>query len=199
MKQIAGLATAVAIMFAASNAAAAITYLANRAVGTGFVNLSITTDGTIGVLAAGNIVGWSIETNDGIFSIDLIGPGDAQNSLTVFGSALTATTTNLYFDFGTNYDIFGNNNAPRSYVEFSRTSFMPFELRSFGWQNGNYAVSAPPSEYIFELSGGVPYTEYSGNRIVASTAIPEPATWALMIGGFGLAGAALRRRRVAAA
>jgi PEP-CTERM motif len=30
-------------------------------------------------------------------------------------------------------------------------------------------------------------------------AVPEPTTWALMIGGFGLAGAALRRRRAAAA
>ena len=30
-------------------------------------------------------------------------------------------------------------------------------------------------------------------------AVPEPATWAMMIGGFGLAGAALRRRRAAAA
>lgn len=29
--------------------------------------------------------------------------------------------------------------------------------------------------------------------------VPEPATWALMIGGFGLAGASLRRRRTAAA
>jgi hypothetical protein len=31
------------------------------------------------------------------------------------------------------------------------------------------------------------------------TSVPEPATWALMIGGFGLAGAALRRRRAATA
>jgi hypothetical protein len=30
-------------------------------------------------------------------------------------------------------------------------------------------------------------------------AVPEPATWAMMIGGFGLAGAALRRRRGAIA
>ena len=30
-----------------------------------------------------------------------------------------------------------------------------------------------------------------------TTGVPEPASWALMIGGFGLAGAALRRRRAA--
>ncbi|MGZ3376624.1 MAG: PEPxxWA-CTERM sorting domain-containing protein, partial [Phenylobacterium sp.] len=31
--------------------------------------------------------------------------------------------------------------------------------------------------------------------VAGGGAVPEPASWALMIGGFGLAGAALRRRR----
>lgn len=40
---------------------------------------------------------------------------------------------------------------------------------------------------------------YSGNgfAIAGSGAVPEPATWALMIGGFGMIGAAMRRRPTA--
>lgn len=36
-----------------------------------------------------------------------------------------------------------------------------------------------------------------GEVLSTSAAVPEPASWALMIGGFGLAGAVLRRRRTA--
>lgn len=36
------------------------------------------------------------------------------------------------------------------------------------------------------------------NTLSLSYAVPEPANWALMIAGFGMTGAALRRRRVAA-
>lgn len=39
-------------------------------------------------------------------------------------------------------------------------------------------------------------TVYADNFKFSATAVPEPSTWALMIAGFGLAGAALRRRRV---
>jgi len=53
---------------------------------------------------------------------------------------------------------------------------------------------------IFDTFGGAaptaPHPGYLDNFSVAS--VPEPATWALMIGGFGLAGASLRRRRAAA-
>ena len=44
-------------------------------------------------------------------------------------------------------------------------------------------------------NGGVFFDNFS----VQGPAVPEPATWALMIGGFGLAGAALRRQRAARA
>ncbi|WP_293679014.1 PEPxxWA-CTERM sorting domain-containing protein [uncultured Phenylobacterium sp.] len=43
--------------------------------------------------------------------------------------------------------------------------------------------------------GGVLYDDFT----FTPNAVPEPSTWALMIGGFGLAGAALRRRRTATA
>ena len=39
----------------------------------------------------------------------------------------------------------------------------------------------------------------AGLVLGAAAAVPEPATWAMMIGGFGMAGAMLRRRRTVAA
>ena len=46
-------------------------------------------------------------------------------------------------------------------------------------------------EYALTLDGPGTITVGGGGAVV-----PEPATWAMMIGGFGLAGGALRRRRV---
>ncbi len=37
-------------------------------------------------------------------------------------------------------------------------------------------------------------TQFTGTAL--ADAVPEPATWAMMIGGFGMAGGAMRRRRV---
>lgn len=42
------------------------------------------------------------------------------------------------------------------------------------------------------ISGGS--SSYSGTVNYSVSAVPEPATWAMMIGGFGIAGVAMRRR-----
>ncbi|MGH6998130.1 MAG: PEPxxWA-CTERM sorting domain-containing protein, partial [Phenylobacterium sp.] len=46
--------------------------------------------------------------------------------------------------------------------------------------------------------GNVTYQTYSGVQTIASlsSAVPEPATWAMMIMGFGLVGSAVRRRNL---
>ncbi|MDZ4370573.1 MAG: PEPxxWA-CTERM sorting domain-containing protein [Phenylobacterium sp.] len=54
-----------------------------------------------------------------------------------------------------------------------------------------------PDSAAFQLRVNQLQYAATGAVNVGVGAIPEPSTWALMIGGFGLAGAALRRRRLA--
>lgn len=62
--------------------------------------------------------------------------------------------------------------------------------------DGSYNVKLQ----VFGLAGGSKSLDIDVNMGAGGTGpIPEPATWALMILGFGAAGATLRRRRVAAA
>lgn len=69
------------------------------------------------------------------------------------------------------------NEAGTGFVDFIRT----------------YDRALTGAEVAELYAGGAPLREFT------TSAVPEPATWALMIGGFGLAGAALRRRRDLAA
>ena len=49
----------------------------------------------------------------------------------------------------------------------------------------------------FESEAGYTNTVDRGWTITTTADVPEPASWALLIAGFGLTGAAMRRRRVA--
>lgn len=189
MKKVALYAVAAAAMMCATSAGA-ITYVADRAVGSGSVNLSITTDDTIGALNSSNIVDWKIVVTQGsdVFSIE--GPGGANNSQRLISFGLSATTTNLLFNF-----------ASGGYALF-QAPFIGSGQTFWCVQSGSCFDSAGPAEGLLASGNFSNYTRqvYSGTQVIASVsgatgAVPEPATWALMIGGFGLAGAALRRRR----
>ena len=56
-----------------------------------------------------------------------------------------------------------------------------------------------PGNYYLQIKTIVTNRELVSGSISLASAVPEPATWALMISGFGLAGAAIRRRRASGA
>jgi hypothetical protein len=70
------------------------------------------------------------------------------------------------------------------------------------WQTGGFDFTGTGHDTIrlaatVQGNGGVFFDSVAVTG--PSGAVPEPAAWALMIGGFGLTGAALRRRRTAVA
>lgn len=65
--------------------------------------------------------------------------------------------------------------------------------RPFDGQIGPLSEHFISGSYSFFEATYATNTQLSGT--ISSLAVPEPATWAMMIGGFALAGAALRRKR----
>lgn len=63
------------------------------------------------------------------------------------------------------------------------------------WSNGVTPGPDGALSYGAGVTNGTDTLDYVGSVSVAP--VPEPATWALMIGGFALLGAGLRRRRIA--
>jgi len=61
-------------------------------------------------------------------------------------------------------------------------------LTGFLWERQRFDIV---SEYSSTKGGS--NADYNGG--FSYTAVPEPATWAMMIGGFGLVGTAMRRRK----
>ncbi len=65
------------------------------------------------------------------------------------------------------------------------------------YNTGNSGYTGCPGSDCLSIPGG-PYYNPGDTGVVTITAVPEPAAWALMLAGVGLAGLALRRRSAAA-
>jgi hypothetical protein len=166
-----------------------IVYRVDQVIGPGRVTGAITTDGTIGILSAVDIGSFNLALNDGSSAADLSPPAtvlvnkDACCSAgTPGGIDLTASITKLTFNYSGSDSgdfIIGNSSGELCYTSTSNC-----------W--GPTGVGL----YSVDGDGQSVYIAQSGNQIIA-TAIPEPATWAMMLAGFFGLGAVLRgdRRR----
>ncbi|MGI4881027.1 MAG: PEPxxWA-CTERM sorting domain-containing protein [Janthinobacterium lividum] len=86
-------------------------------------------------------------------------------------------------------------------VTFGTTAVADFVNGEFGWATHSYDVLATGSTTTLTFQGhqDPAFSGIDAVSLVVAAAVPEPAAWGLMVTGFGLVGAAARRRRVALA
>jgi hypothetical protein len=174
----------------ASTAASAITYSGSFSVSnfiSGYGSLkadyTISTDGTIGALSGANYIGYTLYINYN----NIISESSGSGSYFFYDTGGSATASTLSFDFGT----------PGNFLLFYDTKY----ALCFFANSTCVGEPAPSSSIYFSplnASGYLPRS--SGVEVIATTgAVPEPASWALLVVGFGLVGVAARRRKAAVA
>ena len=169
----------VALSLIAGVASAHVYDLSYTITGVGPVDLVLTTQDTLTTGSYGDM-GYLVT-----------GVTGTRNGVAVTGVSSAYSADNVAFPASPNVDYagFSYSTAAQSYGLF--------------WVNASRSRAAPGSYGECYASGcnyGVSgtYNDVTGLSLVAVGA-PEPATWALMLAGFGLAGGALRRRRPARA
>lgn len=181
-------------LFGVGQSQAAFVYTATRSIGTGSANISITTDQTIGVLTAANVIDWTIAMTDGPDSFTLRGPLSAgtNSQVLVVGTAFTATANDLMFNF----------NAGGTQTAGFQSPFIGSGKYLYAAQTNDAFDNAGPAEAIdprpnFSFTKSV----RSGNFVIASVAnapanpVPAPAGLLLGLTGLPIFGVVARLRR----
>lgn len=153
----------------------------NGSAATAAVTGKITTDGTIGTLAASNIVSWDLTSNGVTEFGNSTGPGFAE----IFGNAVTASSSALTFNFSA-----GTNSISPSLLFENAAG-------SFCWQTSNVCTGLGSNNFSTDTTAG----QFTGSSLIGvmtiATVAPVPlptAAW-LMLSALGGLGAFARKKR----
>lgn len=145
---------------------------------------------TFSVSATGFGVGAPIQTVSGLFTFTydnaaFITP-PSPNGLTISNFNVPYTGTAAFsFNKGNNFLMVSNNiTGLTAYTVSPNTP-------GFGFFINNPGGVPQINSLVYSTGAGQVWTSLQ----VSVASVPEPASWAMMIGGFGLAGAALRASR----
>jgi hypothetical protein len=156
------------------SAAADIVYDVHGPVGPGFVTGTITTDGTIGTLFTFDIVAFNLTLNDGTATATLAS-GVNGGLVFVSGGSLTATATDLMFNF----------NTSGTFVNFfTSPGCQPiWTLRTSGGTACNLVSGTVMSVQASSSTGPATVSETGAGNVVIATVVPEPGSVGLMVAG----------------
>lgn len=108
--------------------------------------------------------------------------------------------TSIQFLAGDVVGVLGSRGTTNSYGSGNYASSIggnAVVLGRFGMQFS--LAGTDPQDLWTEGGGSISRVEFSYELGRLTAGVPEPASWAMLIAGFGLTGAAMRRRRVAVA
>lgn len=183
-----GAAYALCLSLMISGAAnASIIYHVDRTIGDGTVTGFIETDGTLDVLSSGNIIDWTFKlTAENLFGgqTDVIDIEDDGSVHTIIDGAITATATQLWFNFGlvdTSYLIFQGGEP---YFNYWCLETSGCGGSSAGEVMGNRVGGI-----------GIAQSESRTGNIAFAEVVPVPAAvWLFGSGLLGLVGIARRKK-----
>jgi hypothetical protein len=162
--------------------------------------------GTSDILAGGFGVNGLPSPGSAIVTVNGISSSVSGNQIGLLQTRTNGATSSSQVNEVT----FGPGLTTENGVAFGLSSSAPLHILD-GWHTDCPAIEDCHGGFSFEqytylsqpdLPAAYVYSNHGAFDVdsidVTVTAVPEPATWAMMIAGFGLTGAALRRRRALA-